>query len=115
MSRIHYIHNVEEKYTVGYIIMETSDDATNVEVAVAVARANPKDQFCRSRSRGIIEARLKSEKDGRNKILVTDFSELPTTGQGWMAFDAAIERAALEAIPCAYRTAPLRQPVRESA
>lgn len=88
-GEVHVIHDPEHNYTSSYIITGVDPDNVRVAVRAAIARRNPRDNFCRRIGRLISKGRL----NAGNHLAIDLQMDVPEDAESWRQFDAAVVRA----------------------
>ena len=87
---VKYIHKPNHRLTIGYIAEQLED---RIKVRSAYSIVSQRDHFNRAIGRSVVTGRLQCDRANRNFPHHHEFflsGKLPTTGEKWRAFEAAV-------------------------
>jgi len=87
---VKYIHRPDNGLTIGYIAEQLED---RIKVRSAYSIVSQRDHFNRAIGRSVVTGRLQCDRDNRNYPHHHEFflsGKLPTTGEKWREFEAAV-------------------------
>lgn len=89
-KRVHFVHRPDHGLTVGYV-MEQMEDRIRVKSAYSIV--SQRDHFNRAIGRAVVTGRLNCTRANKGFPHHTEFflsGKLPTTGDQWRQFEAAV-------------------------